>query len=557
VNCRGCGTQVDDHPSPAAVNQAVDEVLQASIEDAKQRGGVCPLCGHSHYVPFYNRETFRTALIVGVCVLLVFKAAITWYTGLPIRSSLAQEMLARVRQNPAVKLALGTPIRAGLLASGGINTDETGWSEAKLDIPLRGPKASGMLRVIAGRGDGPWVLSTLEVQVDQQVKPINLLRGRVEVTGDQAYLSIHTQPAVTPVMLDSVAAPPQGDGSFPVIRFTVDSGAARPIQLTSSLANRKPHFLDQPENSFEVDLRTGNFVLRRTDLFVPDTIPLVFTRTFHTWGDPNWTRDGNWAYAWGLSHPAFGAGFTHSYDICPMGTRNPYTFMDLYLADGSFIHLNRISQGTGYADAVYEQTATSAEFYKARLWWNGTGWTLHFTDGTQYQFPESYNGKNLAQGAPFEMRDPQGRRVQLIRDVRRNLRELVSPNGRTISLEYNQAGFVNRAKDDEGHILDYFYDSDGRLISVHDNRGSGFQYLYASDYRDKLLTVEDDHGGVLLQNTYYQDGRVSRQISTDGSEYLYRYQVNPDGEVTETTITRPDHTSLTVAFRHGLLVSAQ
>ena len=61
MNCRGCGTDVDDHPSPAAVNLAVDEVLQASIEDAKGRGGVCPLCGHSHYVPFYNRETFRTA----------------------------------------------------------------------------------------------------------------------------------------------------------------------------------------------------------------------------------------------------------------------------------------------------------------------------------------------------------------------------------------------------------------------------------------------------------------------------------------------------------------
>ena len=37
------------------------------------------------------------------------------------------------------------------------------------------------------------------------------------------------------------------------------------------------------------------------------------------------------------------------------------------------------------------------------------------------------------------MRDPQGRRVQLIRDGRRNLRKLVSPNGRTISLDYNEA----------------------------------------------------------------------------------------------------------------------
>ena len=52
---------------------------------------------------------------------------------------------------------MGTPITAGLLASGGINTDETGWSEAKLSIPLKGPKASGSLSIVAGRGDGRWV----------------------------------------------------------------------------------------------------------------------------------------------------------------------------------------------------------------------------------------------------------------------------------------------------------------------------------------------------------------------------------------------------------------
>jgi YD repeat-containing protein len=72
-----------------------------------------------------------------------------------------------------------------------------------------------------------------------------------------------------------------------------------------------------------------------------------------------------------------------------------------------------------------------------------------------------------------------------------------------------------------------------------------------------LLAVEDENGGILLQNTYDRDGRVSRQTSADGSEYLYRYQLNAQGEVTETTITRPDHTNLTVAFRHGVLVSAR
>ena len=136
----------------------MDDVLQASIEDAKEHGGVCPLCGHSHYVPFYNRETFRTALIFSVCVSFrAFLWAMSWYNGLPVRTSGELEKCSPAfARYPAVKSALGSPIRAGLLASGGINTDETGWSEAKLNIPLTGPEASGTLHVIAGRGDGPW-----------------------------------------------------------------------------------------------------------------------------------------------------------------------------------------------------------------------------------------------------------------------------------------------------------------------------------------------------------------------------------------------------------------
>ena len=79
--------------------------------------------------------------------------------------------------------------------------------------------------------------------MDQQVKPINLLRGRVEVTGDQSYLSIHTQPAVMLIMLESrLRRRRRATVLFPVIRFSLAAGADRAIRLTSALANRKPTF---------------------------------------------------------------------------------------------------------------------------------------------------------------------------------------------------------------------------------------------------------------------------------------------------------------------------
>jgi YD repeat-containing protein len=360
---------------------------------------------------------------------------------------------------------------------------------------------------------------------------------------------------VTPILLDSVAAPPESDGSYPVIRITMDSGNNRLAQFARSLVSRQPHFLDQPENSFEVDLRSGTFVLRRTDLFVQDSIPLVLTRAFHGWGPPNWRRAGNWAFAPGPSHPAFGPGSSHSYDICPMGTRNPYTFMELYMADGNFIHLNRISQGTGYADAWYEYTDASSEFYKARLWWNGNGWTFRLRDGTVYQFPESYNGTNLAQGAPVEMRDPQGRRVELVRDARRNLRRLVSPNARTIALDYDDGGRVSHAQDDDGHTVDYSYDSEGRLALVSENGRPSLRYRYDPDQPDKMAAVEDSAGGALVRNSYFEDGQVSAQTLADGSRYLYHYEVDAQGQVTQATVTTPDQGVHTFAFRNGALIS--
>ena len=42
-------------------------------------------------------------------------------------------------------------------------------------------------------------------------------------------------------------------------------------------------------------------------------------------------------------------------------------------------------------------------------------------------FPESYAATNMAQGAPTEMRNALGERLQLIRDGQRNLQEILTP----------------------------------------------------------------------------------------------------------------------------------
>lgn len=139
---------------------------------------------------------------------------------------------------------------------------------------------------------------------------------------------------------------------------------------------------------FEADLRYGRFVLRETDLHLKDVFDVPLTRTY---------ASNDWAH----SNPihAFGRNSNHPYDIAPLGTRNPYTYQYIALEDSDLVYFDRISKGTGYADAVYQHTETSTKFYKATQKWNGNGWTTKLSDGSEIHFPESYNAKNMAQGS--------------------------------------------------------------------------------------------------------------------------------------------------------------
>jgi YD repeat-containing protein len=93
----------------------------------------------------------------------------------------------------------------------------------------------------------------------------------------------------------------------------------------------------------------------------------------------------------------FGVGASHPYDICQTGNNHPYTYMEL---------------GGKIAD----------------------------------------HAKNCAQAAPVEMRDSEGRRIQLLRDQVRNLERLISPSGHTIAFKYDGSDRIIEAEDDTGHV---------------------------------------------------------------------------------------------------------
>jgi YD repeat-containing protein len=332
---------------------------------------------------------------------------------------------------------------------------------------------------------------------------------------------------------------PAWDGSYPRVVISPFSTGADALKFTSSISLKKPTVRhDSPVNEFEVALDSGRFVLRQTDIFVPDVMPLVLTRTYNTWR---------------YFGAEFGAGASHPYGICQSGNNHPYTYMELALEDGRKFYFPRIPRGTGYEDAVYQHYATSSEFYQAKWAWNGTGWTLDFRDGRKFLFPDSYQVKNCAQAAPIEMRDGEGHRIRLLRDKVRNLEKLISPSGHTITFKYDALDRIIEAKDDAGHIRSYSYNGSGYLEIVSDDA----HLLYRFDYDEGLMTRIINGNRTELLRNWYDNRRISKQKLSNGDVYRYDYLFDKKYNVVETTVTPPSGEVKRFLIRNGIASAAK
>jgi YD repeat-containing protein len=521
MNCQGCGVDLD--PTQDRVDSAVDQILETSLQDARKRGGVCPLCGHSKEVPYSHRKPVLFALLVACVMILTSTALVFWQSRQTGRSAVVNELIARMNSNAGVVGLLGSPITAKPGVSGEIKHDETGWKEVRLTVPVSGPKGEATVRVIGGAGAGPWVFTTFEVVFEKQHKKLDLVSGSVVEYDPNAYVEVHTEAASRPEYTNAVAAAPKFDGEFPCVFASVGKGGVVPQLGKCDMPTVHAGVVDR----FEADLRLGAFVLRQSDLYLNDVFEVPLTRSYNS-------RD--WL-AHNLVH-AFGRNSNHPYDIAPLGHRNPYTYQMIALEDGDFLYFDRISKGTGNADAVFQHTETSTRFYKAVTSWNGNGWTTKLADGSEMHFPESYNSKNLAQGAAMEIRDAKGNRLELRRDGQRNLQQIATPHGHTIKFNYDDLSRIVKAEDDKGNWVKYAYNGDGLLESATFSTGQMRRY----EYNGALMTaVTDEKGNVLVRNSYDAE-LLTRQQFANGDTFLYRYEWASDRSYPDkVVVTLPDH----------------
>jgi hypothetical protein len=100
-------------------------------------------------------------LVCGGSIALIF----VFVFGVIRSSEPYTEALARAKENPEVKAALGEPIEVGYWVSGSIDVNGTSGT-AKIAIPISGPKKSATIYVDGTKTAAKWEYLTFEVAPD-------------------------------------------------------------------------------------------------------------------------------------------------------------------------------------------------------------------------------------------------------------------------------------------------------------------------------------------------------------------------------------------------------
>ncbi|HKZ80773.1 MAG TPA: RHS repeat-associated core domain-containing protein [Pyrinomonadaceae bacterium] len=268
-----------------------------------------------------------------------------------------------------------------------------------------------------------------------------------------------------------------------------------------------------------VDLGTGFFVYHKTDLALPDVMPIVLSRTYRQMD----TRPRG-----------FGIGISHPYEMIIVGDSS--SVGDLILPDGGRIRYNHDPART---DGVWgEHTATPTEFYKSTLSLNNgssMSWDIKLRNGTVMHFGITPGVFGVGGNTSLEsITDRYGNKITITAS------KIISPNGRWVEFtrDPNNFNFITQARDNIGRTVSYTYDANLRLWKVTDAGGGITEYTY--DSAGRMTTIKDPRGVVYLTNEYDpSSGRITRQTLADTGVFQFAYVVGGSGNVTQTDVTDP------------------
>jgi RHS repeat-associated protein len=279
---------------------------------------------------------------------------------------------------------------------------------------------------------------------------------------------------------------------------------------------------DEDDDGDPVDLGTGLFVLKKTDLILPDVLPVTLARTHRRGGVLQGARP-------------FGIGSNHPYELFLLPDTQDQE-VDLILPDGAKVHYTRISPADAEDNVVFQHSTTPSVFFRSRL--NRIKrdfWELGLSDGMVYVF------ERVLPPQLTLMRDRYGNTIHIIRrqEEHGKVSKIISPNGRWLEFTVDEERIehnVVQVRDNFGRVVTYGYDDKGRLTTVADPLGRVTEYTYESN---QIRTIKDARGIVFLTNEYDEKGRVVKQTQADGSTYQFEYTVDDAGKIIKTVVVDP------------------
>lgn len=280
-----------------------------------------------------------------------------------------------------------------------------------------------------------------------------------------------------------------------------------------------PRTGDDPNAGDPVNLQTGSFDFSRSDLGMPDVIPIALTRTY---------RQNDYVIR------SFGMGQSDAFNsfVSPDGTGRYL----MQMPNGSTVPFAPTSNTTVYSAVPTPSGLTGAVMTTD----NHTNFTITLIDGSKLVFG-GYTASLIS------TQDRYGNAITLTRDGNGRVTRVTSPNGRWIKLTWgsctSSAQCIVSATDNIARKVSYTYDPSGRLLTVTDPAAKKTAYAWAACTNSvtctELTSITDPLGTAFVRNTFTPEGRVATQLQPDGSSYTFAYTVAADGHVSSTLVTDP------------------
>ncbi|WP_098899350.1 putative T7SS-secreted protein [Streptomyces sp. st77] len=300
-------------------------------------------------------------------------------------------------------------------------------------------------------------------------------------------------------------------------------------------ATKEPH-TENPREKVEndptdpVDLVTGTMYLPQTDITLPGTLPLVFTRRLDSgtrlghWFGPSWTSTLDQR----LEIDAEGVIFVTE-DGLLLTYPHPAPGVPTLPTHGTRRWaLDRTDEGYTIADPH-------------------TGRTWHFTDQTPdrsvLEQIDDRNGnwitfEHTPDGTPLAVTSSGGYRLTLtVQDDRVTTLSLAgaSPDGSDQEIkryDYSENGYLTQVFNSSGLAITFAYDDRGRVTSWTDSNDRSYTYVY--DDRDRCIAEGGEAGHMVLRLTYDEKDPVTGHrvtTATTGEGHTRRYLIDAADQV--------------------------